>query len=100
MPELFAMAPDERFEIDPEFLLQWEPAQQAYVLLYPEGIIKLNQTAAEILKRCTGRASVADIVTQLKQVFTDAGPDGQIERSVCAFLEVASGKGWIRSSHG
>ena len=33
------------------FRLQWEPAQNAYVLLYPEGMIKLNGSAGEILKR-------------------------------------------------
>ncbi|HQE41111.1 MAG TPA: pyrroloquinoline quinone biosynthesis peptide chaperone PqqD, partial [Zoogloea sp.] len=34
------------------FRFQWEPAQQAHVLLYPEGMVKLNQSAGEILKRC------------------------------------------------
>ena len=34
--------------------MQWEPAQDSYVLLYPEGMIKLYQGAGEILKRCAG----------------------------------------------
>ena len=34
------------------FRMQWEEAQNAHVLLYPEGMVKLNQSAAEILKRC------------------------------------------------
>ena len=34
--------------------LQWEPAQNAHVLLYPEGMIKLNGSAGEIMKRCDG----------------------------------------------
>src|SRR5262249_58446441 len=34
------------------FRLQWEPAQAAHVLLYPEGMVKLNSSAGEILKRC------------------------------------------------
>src|ERR1700735_4922806 len=38
------------------FRLQWEAAQNAYVLLFPEGMIKLNATAGEIMKRCDGRA--------------------------------------------
>ena len=33
------------------FRMQWEEAQGAYVLLYPEGMVKLNQSAGEILKR-------------------------------------------------
>ena len=36
------------------FRLQWEPAQGCFVLLYPEGMVKLNQSAGEILKRCDG----------------------------------------------
>ena len=34
--------------------LQWEPAQEAHVLLYPEGMVKLNGSAAAILSRCDG----------------------------------------------
>jgi pyrroloquinoline quinone biosynthesis protein D len=37
--------------IDRKFRLQWEAAQNAHVLLYPEGMIKLNASAGEILKR-------------------------------------------------
>ncbi len=32
------------------------------MLLYPEGMVKLNQSAAAILTRCDGRRTVADIV--------------------------------------
>jgi pyrroloquinoline quinone biosynthesis protein D len=49
------------------FRIQWEPAQDAHVLLYPEGMVKLNQSAGEILKRCDGVASVADIVADLEK---------------------------------
>ena len=86
---------DERFEIHPQFLFRWEASQEAYVLLYPEGVVKLNQTAGEILKRCTGVLSVGSLIEELRQVFPDAGAD--IGRSVCMFLEAANAKGWIRS---
>ena len=33
------------------FRLQWEPAQDCHVLLYPEGMVKLNGSAGEIIKR-------------------------------------------------
>ena len=32
------------------FRLQFEPVQDCWVLLYPEGMIKLNASAAEILR--------------------------------------------------
>jgi len=41
------------------FRLQWEAVQQAHVLLYPEGMVKLNGSAGEILTRCDGNAPVS-----------------------------------------
>jgi coenzyme PQQ biosynthesis enzyme PqqE len=39
-----------RPSLDRRFRLQWEAAQKAHVLLYPEGMIKLNGSAGEILE--------------------------------------------------
>ncbi|MFA7349828.1 MAG: pyrroloquinoline quinone biosynthesis peptide chaperone PqqD [Methylotenera sp.] len=78
--------------LDSKYLLRWEKSQDAYVLLYPEGVIKLNATAAEILKRCTGEATAASIATELKALFLD---NADIENSIYNFLEVTHGKGWI-----
>lgn len=86
---------DERFEIHPQFLFRWEPSQDSYIFLYPEGVVKLNQTAGEILRRCTGNMSVSELIADVKQMFPDADTD--IDRSVRAFLETANAKGWIRS---
>ena len=33
------------------FRLQFEPAQDCHVLLYPEGMVKLNPTAGEIMSK-------------------------------------------------
>ena len=74
------------------FRLQWEQVQNAYVLLYPEGLIKLNQTAGEILKRVNGESSVADIVKDLERAF----PGAELRDDVLQFMEIAYGKGWIR----
>ena len=40
------------------FRLQWEPAQDCHVLLYPEGMVKLPGSAGEIMKRVDGTRSV------------------------------------------
>jgi pyrroloquinoline quinone biosynthesis protein D len=55
------------------FRMQWEEAQGSYVLLYPEGMVKLNQSAAEILKRCDGQRDVPAIVDDLEQAFGVGG---------------------------
>lgn len=73
------------------FRLQWEPAQEAHVLLYPEGMVKLNQSAAAILTRCNGRRTVADIVTDLESTYSLAG----LTQDVCAFIAIALERTWL-----
>lgn len=83
-----------RPELNPMFLFRWEDTQDSYVLLYPEGVVKLNPTAGEILKRCTGEATLAEMLDELKTFF--AGPPDSVEQGVRKFLEVSHAKGWIR----
>jgi pyrroloquinoline quinone biosynthesis protein D len=73
------------------FRLQWEPAQSCFVLLYPEGMVKLNQSAGEILQRCDGRRDVASIVTDLEAAFSTTG----LEADVLAFLDLARRQHWL-----
>lgn len=87
-------AASDRFGINPMYLFRWEDTQDAYVLLYPEGIVKLNETAGEIIKRCDGVRTVDDMVAELQQVFP--GDDARVAEGVYKFLEVFRAKGWIR----
>ena len=73
------------------FRFQWEAAQNAYVLLYPEGMVTLNQSAAEILKRCDGERDTAAIVRDLENTFSVSGLDADVED----FLRVANERGWL-----
>jgi pyrroloquinoline quinone biosynthesis protein D len=82
---------DQRLKIATAFRLQWEKAQQCYVLLFPEGMVTLNTTASEILTRCDGRKTVSDIIEELKRCY----PAPELEADVIEFLEVARTKGWI-----
>lgn len=45
--------------------LQWDGVRNRHILLYPEGLVALNPTAAEILELCDGRHSVDQIVAAL-----------------------------------
>jgi len=45
--------------------LQWDGVRNRHILLYPEGLVALNPTAAEILGLCDGRRTVDEIVAQL-----------------------------------
>ena len=73
------------------FRLQWEPAQSAHVLLYPEGMIKLNGSAGEILVRCDGTRRVGEIVRELEEAFEAQG----LRDDVHAFLGLARAQRWI-----
>ena len=73
------------------FRLQWEPAQQAHVLLYPEGMIKLNGSAAAILTRCDGVRTIADIVADIEK---DYGVTG-LSDDVASFVALAMERSWL-----
>lgn len=91
MSETATIALDTTPRVSKRFRLQWEEAQQAWVLLYPEGMVKLNQSAGEILRRCDGARSVDEVVADLEQAFATTG----LEADVLAFLELARKQQWI-----
>lgn len=82
---------ESRPSIGAGFRLQWEVAQNAYVLLFPEGMIKLNQSAGEIMKRCTGASTIAEITADLERTFETSS----LSADVIAFVEMARGKQWL-----
>jgi pyrroloquinoline quinone biosynthesis protein D len=86
-----ALGDDTVFELARRFRFQWEPVQAAYVLLYPEGMVKLGQSAGEILKRVNGASAVSEIVADLQRAF----PGVDLQQDVTDFLEHAREKGWI-----
>ena len=73
------------------FRLQFEEAQSAWVLLYPEGMVRLSSSAGEIIKRLDGAANVDALIADLESTF--AGAD--LRSDVLQFLEEALGRGWI-----
>ncbi len=77
------------------YRLQWEPTQQAHVLLYPEGMVKLSQSAAEILRRVDGIATVSMIIANLEQTY----PDAELRADVIEFLNIAYERGWLTAQN-
>ena len=71
--------------------LQWEPAQEAHVLLYPEGMVKLNGSAGAIMSRCDGVRTLAEIVADLERSYGLSG----LEADVRAFVRLALEKRWL-----
>jgi pyrroloquinoline quinone biosynthesis protein D len=71
--------------------LQWEAAQEAHVLLYPEGMVKLNGSAGAIMSRCDGVRTLADIVADLEHAFGLSGLAGDVH----AFVALALERHWL-----
>ena len=86
-----SLALDSRPRVGPGFRLQWEAAQDCHVLLYPEGMVKLNGSAGEIMKRCDGEKDVQAIVADLEAAFATTGLEGD----VLAFVEMAGRQRWL-----
>ena len=77
--------------VGPGFRLQWEEVQGCHVLLYPEGMVKLNGSAGEIMKRCDGERRIAAIAAELESAFSASGLQGD----VLAFVEMAAKQRWL-----
>jgi pyrroloquinoline quinone biosynthesis protein D len=84
-------ANDAKITITPGYRLQWEAAQDCHVLLYPEGMIKLNQSASEILSRLNGEQTTTSLIRELKAAF----PEADLEQDVLEFVQIATTNGWI-----
>jgi pyrroloquinoline quinone biosynthesis protein D len=74
------------------FRLQWEAAQNSHVLLYPEGMIKLNGSAGEIMKRCDGDSTITNITADLERAFSRSG----LSEDVLSFVRMAVEKKWLQ----
>jgi len=91
MDERVPLPPAAAIELHRQFRFQWEQAQNAYVLLYPEGMVQLAGSAGEIMKRVDGKRSLEDIVKDLETAF----PGVDLRADVVEFLEIAHANGWI-----
>lgn len=74
------------------YRFQFEPAQNGHVLLYPEGMIKLNESASAIGGLIDGERSVALIIEALDLQFPGVA---ELGADVEQFMEVARAEYWI-----
>jgi len=79
-------------KISPTHRLQWEEAQQKYVILYPEGMVELNQSSAEILKCCDGILTLGQIIDALEENL----PRMDWPTTSAPFAGFALNNGWIQ----
>ena len=80
--------------------LQKDPTTGQWLLLFPEGLMKLNASAAAILGYCDGHSTLAEILEKLSRDFKTPVP--LLEKDVHAALENFLSKGlveWVDPSH-
>jgi len=70
--------------------LQFESSQDRWVLLYPEGMVQLGDTALEVLKRLDGIRDINQVIRELDQAY-----DADTCADVIEFLEIALERLWI-----
>jgi pyrroloquinoline quinone biosynthesis protein D len=84
--------PDCRPRLGPGLRLQFEQMQGCHVLLYPEGMVKLNGSAGEIMQRCDGKRTLGEIVAELEAVFSARN----LTADVLGFVDMAGGRRWLQ----
>jgi pyrroloquinoline quinone biosynthesis protein D len=87
-----AIGLDDRPRLVAHYRLQWEEVQKAWVLLYPEGMVKLNGSAGEIMHRIDGKKTVQGLIDELEKQFETTG----LSADVLDFLAIAQRQGWVK----
>ena len=85
-----AIPPDARPRLPRGVRLVHNEAQGGWVLLAPERVFKADPIAAEIVKRCTGEATLAAIVDDLAATYS--APRERILADVTAMLRMLADK--------
>ena len=79
-----SVAPDAKPKLPRGVRLTHNEAQGGWVLLAPERVFKADAVAAEIVKRCTGEATLSEIVDDLAKTFN--APRERIHADVAKLL--------------
>jgi pyrroloquinoline quinone biosynthesis protein D len=67
--------------------LRYDEVREEHVLLIPEGVVRLNPTAAEVLELCDGERSLDDIVGALAARYEGAEVRDDVVELVDAMAE-------------
>ena len=89
------MTPESKPRLAPKVRLRFDQKTHRFLLLFPERGILLNPTAAEIIKRCTGKETVTTIIGHLMQTY-DGSSRQVIETESLHLLQQFHTSGLIR----
>ncbi len=67
--------------------LRYDEVREEHVLLVPEGVVRLNPTAAEVLELCDGERSLDEIVGALSSRYRGADLGDDVRELVDAMTQ-------------
>jgi pyrroloquinoline quinone biosynthesis protein D len=67
--------------------LRYDEVREEHVLLIPEGVVRLNPTAAEVLELCDGERSLDDIVGALSARYEGADVSDDVRDLIDAMAQ-------------
>ena len=67
--------------------LQYDDVREQHLLLVPEGAVRLNETAAQVLELCDGERSLDDIVGALSARYGGADLRADVHELVGAMAQ-------------
>ena len=70
---------------------RWDELREQYQIVYPEGVLVLNETGAVIVRLCDGR-SKDDLITELQRRYSEGDPADDVDQ----FLQRLVEKGLLR----
>lgn len=73
--------------------LRFDETRQEHVLLMPERVIQLSETAAEILQLCDGTRDERELIAALE----DRYPGADLTDDVMEFLSEARSRRWLEA---
>ncbi|HEX2413255.1 MAG TPA: pyrroloquinoline quinone biosynthesis peptide chaperone PqqD [Solirubrobacteraceae bacterium] len=71
--------------------LRYDEVREEHVLLIPEGVVRLNPTAAEVLELCDGERSLDDIVGAVSARYEGA----EVREDVLELVDAMAQKGLV-----
>ena len=74
--------------------LRFDKARDKWIILAPERGFELDETAYEVISRCDGEKTVADVVNDLCKKFEQAEPE-IVMKDVIGMLQNLADKGFV-----
>jgi pyrroloquinoline quinone biosynthesis protein D len=71
--------------------LRYDDVREEHVLLIPEGAVRLNPTAAQVLELCDGERSLDDIVGALSARYNGA----EVREDILELLDAMAQRGLV-----